>query len=56
MYGRDKFITKDGKVLEGQIIHRYPAFEGGMRYIFKTDDGKEYRCILVDFKFKEYVA
>jgi len=56
MYGRYTFTTKDGTILEGQIIHRYPAFEGGMRYIFRTDDGKEYRCVLNGFKYVEYVA
>lgn len=56
MYGRYTFKTKNGEILEGQLIHQYPAFEGGMRYIFRTDTGKEYRCILKEFEYIEYVA
>lgn len=54
------FTAKNGEVLEGEIIYWYNAFEGGMRYIFKTDTGKEYRCIREEtengFRYKEYVA
>lgn len=46
--------TKDNKIVEGVIIHKYKAFEGGMRYIIKTDDNKEIRCIY-DFMPERYV-
>jgi len=39
------FTTSDGRKLDGQLIHLYPAFEGGMRYIFESQ-GKEYRCVM----------
>lgn len=54
------FITKDGERKEGKLVHQYPAFEGGMRYIFQTDTGRQYRCIREDtengFRYVEYVA
>ena len=53
---KEIFWTKDGFMKEGYLIRQYAAFEGGMRYIFKTDNG-EYRCIKDDDgKFVEYVA
>ena len=33
-----------GELIVGQLVRQYSAFEGGMRYIFRTDRG-EYRCI-----------
>ena len=51
-----EFITRDGEVLQGELVHSYGAFEGGMRYIFQTADGKEYRCVKDDDKYVEYVA
>lgn len=49
------FKDKDGSVLLGKIMHIYPAFEGGVRYIIEVPTGREYRCICEDGKFKEYV-
>lgn len=52
----DIIITlKDGTKIPGTLIHQYPAFEGGMRYVFKTSVG-EIRCINKDGKYVEYVA
>lgn len=52
-----RFTTKNGEVLEGKLVHQYGAFEGGMRYIFRTENGREYRCIKdTDGNFVEYVA
>lgn len=49
------FITADGERLVGTIVHYYSAFEGGMRYIFRTADGKNYRCVArEDGEFVEY--
>jgi hypothetical protein len=51
-----KFITRDGIEKHGFLIRKYPAFEGGMRYIFQTDNG-EYRCVKDENgKYIEYVA
>jgi len=51
------FITlKDGTIVEAQFVRAYGAFEGGMRYIFKTAL-REYRCVkLSDGTYAEYVA
>lgn len=49
---KETFKTVDGITKEGYIVRQYNAFEGGMRYIFKTDNG-EYRCI--KNKNNEYV-
>ena len=51
-----EFTTKNGEVLQGKLVHQYGAFEGGMRYIFELQNGKQYRCIKVDGKYIEYVA
>lgn len=52
-----KWITlKDGTIVEAEFVRAYGAFEGGMRYIFKTAT-KEYRCIRnADGNYAEYVA
>lgn len=50
------FTTKDGITLHGTIVHVYGAFEGNVRYIFETEDGKQYRCIKVNGQYKEYAA
>ena len=53
---KETFITKDGVQREGYLVRQYTAFEGGMRYIFRTDNG-EYRCIKDERGFyREYVA
>jgi hypothetical protein len=37
---------KNGTIIEAQFVRAYGAFEGGMRYIFKSiTDGREYRCV-----------
>ena len=38
------FKTVDGTMREGYLIRQYVAFEGGMRYIFESDN-RQYRCI-----------
>ena len=38
------FTTRNGEQLTGELVHQYPAFEGGMRYIL-VNHGKEYRCV-----------
>lgn len=48
-------VLKDGTKIPGTLIHQYGAYEGGMRYIFKTTVG-EIRCIKKDGKYIEYVA
>ena len=51
-----KFTTKRGEVLEGVLIRTYCAFEGGERFIFRTERG-EYRCVRDENgEYKEYVA
>ena len=53
---KETFITKDGVVREGYLVRQYPAFEGGMRYIFRTDNG-EYRCVMDENgNYREYVC
>lgn len=31
-----EFTTENGEKLIGELVHLYPAFEGGMRYIFNS--------------------
>lgn len=50
------FTLRDGTVLSGAIKRSYYAFEGDLRYIIVTKDGREYRCSRIDGKFIEYVA
>lgn len=51
-----QFTTRNGEKMDGVIVHQYYAFEGGMRYIFRTDNG-EYRCVRdEDGNFVEFVA
>lgn len=38
------FKTVDGILREGNLIRQYLAFEGGMRYIFESDN-RQYRCV-----------
>ena len=53
--GSAKFLTKNGDEKTGKIIRVYSAFEGGMRVILETQDGKQYRCIATrDNKLVEY--
>ena len=53
---KETFTTKNGVQKEGYIIRQYTAFEGGMRYIFRTDNG-EYRCVKdANGNYVEYVA
>ena len=51
-----EFTDRNGNILSGKIIHQYNAFEGGKRYIIQTSSGKEYRCIIENGIYKEYVA
>ena len=39
-----EFTTRNGEKLNGKLIHQYPAFEGGIRYIIEVN-GNEYRCV-----------
>ena len=51
-----KFTTKRGEVLEGVLIRTYSAFEGGERFIFRTERG-EYRCVRDENgEYREYVV
>ena len=51
-----KFMTKRGEVLEGVLVRMYHAFEGGERFIFRTERG-EYRCVRDEAgNYVEYVA
>lgn len=50
------FTAKDGTQITGNLVHQYPAFEGGMRYIIENH-GKQYRCIkTLEGKFVELVV
>lgn len=47
---------KSGELIAGMLVRQYYAFEGGIRYIFRTDRG-EYRCVKDEKgNYKEYVA
>lgn len=49
------FTAKDKTQITGELVHQYPAFEGGMRYII-ANNGKQYRCVKdSDGKFVELV-
>lgn len=48
------FTTRTGEIKQGQIIHQYPAFEGGMRCIVQSE-GREYRCVREGAEYKELV-
>ena len=51
-----KFTTKRSEVLEGVLIRTYSAFEGGERFLFRTERG-EYRCVRDEAgNYVEYVA
>ena len=50
-----EFKTRNGEVLKGKLVYQYPAFEGGMKYIFDVN-GRLYRCVKLDGQFVEYVA
>lgn len=41
----EKIRRRDGKILKAELIKSYVAFEGDRRFIFKAEDGKEYRCV-----------
>ena len=41
---KELITLKNGVVVEGYLVRQYGAFEGGMRYIFKTQNG-EVRCV-----------
>lgn len=50
------FTTRDNTQISGELVHQYPAFEGGMRYII-VNHGKQYRCVKdKDGKFVELVV
>lgn len=50
-----EFTTKYGERKFGRIINEYMAFEGGKRFVIKTDMDEEYRCVLNDGVYVEYV-
>ena len=41
---KEFITTRNGVTIEGTLVRQYLAYEGGMRYIFKTANG-EYRCV-----------
>ena len=50
------FKTRHGVQKTGYLVRQYSAFEGGMRYIIRTDND-EYRCVRdEDGNFVEFVA
>ena len=51
------FIDRNGNILEGKMVYKYSAFEGGMRYIIKVGN-VEYRCVRDERigQYVEYVA
>ena len=48
-------ILKTGEIVSAKLVRSYGAFEGGMRYIFKLDNGREIRCIKENGEYKELV-
>lgn len=53
---KENITLRNGVVVEGYLVRQYGAFEGGMRYIFRTSNG-EVRCVKdADGKYVEYVA
>lgn len=41
---KDMIQLRTGELVVGYLVRQYEAFEGSMRYIFRTDRG-EYRCV-----------
>ena len=57
MSGAVWFTTRNGEEKFGYLVRMYGAFEGGMRYIFRVEGDKDYRCVKTDDgKYKEFVA
>ena len=53
---REMIQIRTGELIAGTLVRQYLAYEGGMRYIFRTERG-EYRCIKDEKgNYKEYVA
>ena len=53
---KETITLRNGTTVEAYLVRQYGAFEGGMRYIFKTPNG-EVRCVKdADGNYKEYVA
>ena len=53
---KEMIQLRSGEMIVGYLVRQYEAFEGGMRYIFRTDRG-ECRCVKDDRgNYKEYVA
>lgn len=50
------FTTRNGEVKKGLLVHQYTAFEGEVRYILRTSDGREYRCVKRDGELVELVC
>ncbi len=51
------FTTSKGEKLNGTLVNQYTAFEGGTRYIFECENGRQYRCIKnASGEYVEYVA
>lgn len=54
---RESITLRNGVVVTGWLVRQYGAFEGGMRYIFRTTNHGEVRCIKdEDGNYIEYVA
>lgn len=47
------FETKDGTVMDGEIVKTYTAFEGDERVVVNACDGYQYRCTLTENGYKE---
>lgn len=53
---KELITLRNGVMVEGYLVRQYRAFEGGMRYIFKTQNG-EVRCVKdANENYREYVA
>lgn len=53
---KELITLRNGVVIEGYLVRQYRAFEGDMRYIFRTSNG-EYRCVKdIDGNYREYVV
>ena len=50
-----EFTTRSGEKKSGKLVHQYPAFEGGMRYIIEVN-GVQYRCVKSGDQFVELVV
>lgn len=44
---KEMIQLRTGELVVAYLVRQYEAFEGSMRYIFRTDRG-EYRCVKDD--------